>query len=200
METPGTSIAIVAILSYLLGSIPFGWLLTRFAGLGDIRNVGSGNVGATNVLRTGHKGIAAATLILDVAKGAAPVVALIVWPIGHADLGLMAGLAAILGHNFPVWLKFRGGKGFATSIGALLVIAWPVGLAYCIIWLVMLALFRYSSLATIIAFAIAPVFAFALTDKKVTALAIILAVLGVARHHANIRRLTRGEESKVGGA
>lgn len=199
METPGTTIAIIAILSYLLGSVPFALLLTRMAGLGDIRNVGSGNVGATNVLRTGNKGIAAATLVLDAAKGAAPVLALAVWPVGHADLGLMAGLAAVLGHNFPVWLKFRGGKGFATTIGALLAIAWPVGLAYCIIWLVMLALFRFSSLATIIALAVAPVFAFALADKKVTALAILLAVLGIARHHANLRRLIRGTESKVGG-
>ena len=198
VETPGTSIAIVAILSYLLGSIPFGWLLTRFAGLGDIRDLGSGNVGATNVLRTGNKGIAAATLILDAAKGAAPVLALSVWPAGHADLGLMAGLAAILGHNFPVWLKFRGGKGAATSIGVLLAIAWPVGLASIIIWLVMLALFRYSSLATLIALAVTPVFAFALADKKVTALVGLLAVLGIARHHANIRRLIRGAESKVG--
>ncbi len=200
METPGTTIAIVAILSYLLGSIPFGLLLTKFAGLGDIRNVGSGNVGATNVLRTGHKGIAAATLILDAAKGAAPVLALIIWPIGHADLGLMAALAAILGHNFPVWLKFQGGKGVATSIGALLAIAWPVGLAFCIIWLVMLALFRFSSLAAIIAFAVTPVFAYALADKKVTALVGLLAVLGIVRHHANIGRLLRGAESKVGGA
>ena len=199
METPGTTIAIIAILSYLLGSIPFGLLLTRMAGLGDIRNVGSGNVGATNVLRTGHKGIAAATLILDAAKGAAPVLALAVWPAGHADLGLMAGLAAILGHNFPVWLKFQGGKGVATSIGALLAIAWPVGLAFCIIWLVMLALFRFSSLAAIIAFAVTPVFAYALADKKVTALVVLLAVLGIVRHHANLRRLIGGTESKVGG-
>jgi glycerol-3-phosphate acyltransferase PlsY len=199
VETPGTTIAIIAILSYLLGSIPFGLLLTRMAGLGDIRNVGSGNVGATNVLRTGHKGIAAATLILDAAKGAAPVLALAVWPVGHADLGLMAGLAAILGHNFPVWLKFQGGKGVATSIGALLAIAWPVGLAFCIIWLVMLALFRFSSLAAIIAFAVTPVFAYALADKKVTALVVLLAVLGIVRHHANLRRLIGGTESKVGG-
>mgnify|MGYP003971466825 FL=1 len=199
METPGTTIAIIAILSYQLGSIPFGLLLTRMAGLGDIRNVGSGNVGATNVLRTGHKGIAAATLILDAAKGAAPVLALAVWPVGHADLGLMAGLAAILGHNFPVWLKFQGGKGVATSIGALLAIAWPVGLAFCIIWLVMLALFRFSSLAAIIAFAVTPVFAYALADKKVTALVVLLAVLGIVRHHANLRRLIGGTESKVGG-
>ena len=199
METPGTTIAIIAILSYLLGSIPFAYLLTRIAGLDDIRNVGSGNVGATNVLRTGHKGIAAATLILDAAKGAAPVLALIVWPVGHADLGLMAGLAAILGHNFPVWLKFQGGKGFATTVGALLAIAWPVGLSYCVIWLVMLALFRFSSLATITALAITPVFAFAAADKKVSALVGLLAVLGIARHHANLRRLIRGTESKVGG-
>ncbi|MFP6736091.1 MAG: glycerol-3-phosphate acyltransferase, partial [Rhodospirillales bacterium] len=117
MVSPGAAIAIVAILSYLLGSIPFGLLLTRIAGLGDIRDVGSGNVGATNVLRTGAKGIAAATLILDAAKGAAPVLALAFWQIGHADLGLLAGLAAVIGHNFPVWLKFKGGKGVATSIG-----------------------------------------------------------------------------------
>ena len=199
METPGAVLAILAILSYLLGSIPFGLLLTRFAGLGDIRDVGSGSVGATNVLRTGRKGIAAATLILDAAKGAAPVLALAFWQIGHADLGLLAGLAAVLGHNFPVWLKFKGGKGVATSIGALLAIAWPVGLAFCVVWLAAAALFRYSSLAAIIALVATPAAAWWLADRRVAALAGILGLLGLTRHHANIRRLIRGEESKIGG-
>ncbi|MEE2761646.1 MAG: glycerol-3-phosphate 1-O-acyltransferase PlsY [Pseudomonadota bacterium] len=191
--------AIVAILSYLLGSIPFSLLLTRLAGLGDIRTIGSGNLGATNVLRTGRKDVAVVTLILDTGKGAAPILALVFWPIGHADLVLLAGLAAIVGHNFPIWLKFRGGKGVATTIGAMMAIAWPVGLTFCGIWLLILALFRYSSLASLTALAITPVFAFALADKKVTAFAILLTVLGITRHHANIRRLTRGEESKIGG-
>jgi len=192
--------AVVAIFSYLLGSIPFSLLLTRLAGLGDIRTIGSGNVGATNVLRTGRKDVAAATLILDAGKGAAPILALAIWPIGHADLGLLAGLAAIVGHNFPVWLKFKGGKGVATTIGALMAVAWPIGLTFCTIWLVILALFRYSSLASLTALVITPVFAFALADKKVTAFAVFLAFLGITRHRANIRRLTRGEESKVGGS
>jgi len=200
VETPGAVLAIVAIVSYLLGTIPFGLLLTKFAGLGDIRDMGSGNVGATNVLRTGRKGIAAATLILDSAKGAAPVLMLAFWQTGHADLGLLAGLAAVLGHNFPVWLKFKGGKGVATSIGALLAIAWPVGLAFCVVWLAAAALFRYSSLAAIIALAATPVAAWWLVDRRVAALASILGLLGLARHHANIRRLLKGEESKIGGA
>jgi glycerol-3-phosphate acyltransferase PlsY len=190
---------IVALGSYLLGSIPFGLVLTRLAGLGDIRDMGSGNVGATNVLRTGRKGIAAATLILDAAKGAGPVLAVAFWVNCHGDLGLLAALAAVLGHNFPVWLKFRGGKGVATSIGALLAISWPVGLAFCVVWLAAAALFRYSSLAAIIAFAGTPLAAWWLADAKVAWLAGLLAGLGIARHHANIRRLLSGEETRIGG-
>ncbi|MAF48948.1 MAG: glycerol-3-phosphate 1-O-acyltransferase PlsY [Alphaproteobacteria bacterium] len=196
----GPTIWIVAILSYLLGSIPFGLVLTKLAGVGDIRDMGSGNVGATNVLRTGRKGIAAATLILDAAKGAAPVLVVAFWGTGHGDLGLLAGLAAVLGHNFPVWLKFRGGKGVATSIGALLAIAWPVGLAFCVVWLAAAALFRYSSLAAIIAFAGTPLAAWWLADARIAWLAGLLAILGIARHHANIRRLLSGEETRIGGS
>ncbi|NQV56558.1 MAG: glycerol-3-phosphate 1-O-acyltransferase PlsY, partial [Rhodospirillales bacterium] len=164
--------------SYLAGSLPFGLILTKMAGLGDIRQIGSGNVGATNVLRTGRKGIAATTLILDAAKGALPVLAVIYWPggLGHPDLALLAGLAAVLGHNFPIWLKFRGGKGVATTFGVLLAAAWPVGLAGFVVWLIAAALFRYSSLAAIIALALTPFAAWWLTSPRLAALAALLGV------------------------
>ena len=143
----GSAHILTAVLAYLAGSIPFGLLLARMAGLGDIRSIGSGNVGATNVLRTGRKGVAAATLLLDVAKGAVPVL------IAHRfslDLAIAAGLAAVIGHNFPLWLKFRGGKGVATSFGALAAVSWPAGVACLGVWLAVAAATRYSSLAAIV--------------------------------------------------
>src|SRR5688572_12052069 len=136
---------------YLLGSIPFGVVLTKLAGLGDIRQIGSGNIGATNVLRTGRKGLALATLLLDGGKGAAA--ALLFKALSGADAGMIAGFAAVLGHNFPVWLKFKGGKGVATSLGVLIAVAWPVGFLACITWVATASAFRYSSLAALIAFA-----------------------------------------------
>ena len=139
---------LAAAAGYLLGSIPFGLVLTRAAGLGDIRRLGSGNIGATNVLRTGSKALAAATLLLDGGKGAVAALALAPW---DAGLGLVAGFAAVIGHNFPVWLRFRGGKGVATTLGVLLAVAWPVGLLACLTWLVVAAVFRYSSLAALVA-------------------------------------------------
>ena len=187
---------ITALLAYLAGSIPFGLLLTHVAGVGDIRQIGSGNTGATNVLRTGRKGLAAMTLLLDAAKG----ILAVLFAAGHgADLAIVAGLAAVIGHNFPVWLRFKGGKGVATTIGVLLAIAWPVGLAAIGTWLLIAAVFRYSSLAALAAFALSPVYAFVWAGQDVLVLAAILAVLGIARHHANIRRLLKGEESKIGG-
>jgi glycerol-3-phosphate acyltransferase PlsY len=181
---------------YLLGSIPFGLLLTKFAGLGDIRSIGSGNIGATNVLRTGRKGLAAATLILDGAKGAAAVLAVLAF--ADREAGLVAGFAAVLGHNFPVWLHFRGGKGVATSLGALIAVAWPVGIGACLTWLVVAVLFRISSLAALAALGLAPLYAYVVNDKPASVLALGLVLLAIVRHRQNIRRLLRGEEPRIG--
>lgn len=181
--------------AYLLGSIPFGLLLTRAAGLGDIRQVGSGNIGATNVLRAGGKGLAAATLLLDGAKGA-----LAVWlarQIGP-DAAALAAVAAVIGHNYPVWLGFKGGKGMATALGALLVLAWPVWVLAGATWLLVAAVFRWSSLATMASIAAAPVYALWLADRERAAAALAIAVLVILRHHGNIRRLVTGTEPKIG--
>ncbi|MGA9011273.1 MAG: glycerol-3-phosphate 1-O-acyltransferase PlsY [Acetobacteraceae bacterium] len=181
---------------YLLGSIPFGLLLTRAAGLGDIRRVGSGNIGATNVLRTGNKALAAATLLLDAVKGAAAVL-IAVWWGGHAAI-LWAGAGAVLGHAFPVWLGFKGGKAVATSYGVLIAAAWPVGLCAGAVWLVVAALARMSSLAALASFALAPVLAAILGDATTVKLALVIAVLVFVRHHTNIRRLIAGTEPRIG--
>jgi glycerol-3-phosphate acyltransferase PlsY len=189
------------VLGYLLGSIPFGLLLTHAAGLGDIRAIGSGNIGATNVLRTGRKGLAAATLLLDGVKGAAAVL-IGLWLSGH-DAALWAGLGAVLGHLFPVWLGFKGGKGAATGYGVLIAAAWPVGLAAGVVWLLVAKTARISSLAALISFAAAPIIAavfirFGLADFGVVKLALAIAVLVFIRHHANIRRLLAGTEPHIG--
>jgi glycerol-3-phosphate acyltransferase PlsY len=187
---------VFALLGYLLGSIPFGLILTRLAGLGDIRRIGSGNIGATNVLRTGNKGLAAVTLLLDGAKGAAAVL-IAVWLGGRDAIG-WAGIGAVLGHAFPVWLGFRGGKAVATSYGVLIAAAWPVGIFAGGIWLVMAALSRISSLAALASFALAPVIAAVQADAAVVKLALVIAVLVFARHHTNIRRLIAGTEPRIG--
>lgn len=184
------------LIGYLLGAIPFGLLLTRAAGLGDIRAIGSGNIGATNVLRTGRKGLAAATLLLDALKGAAAV-GVAAWQSG-AEAALWAGLGAMLGHLFPVWLGFKGGKGVATAYGVLFAAAWPVGLASGATWLVVAALARRSSLASLTAMALAPAFALVLANPGVVKLALAIAVLVFVRHHANIRRLLAGTEPRIG--
>jgi glycerol-3-phosphate acyltransferase PlsY len=184
------------LLGYLLGAIPFGLLLTRAAGLPDIRTIGSGNIGATNVLRTGSKALAAATLVLDAGKGAAAV--LLAGQLAGRDAALWAGLGAVLGHLFPVWLRFNGGKGVATSYGVLIAAAWPVGLAAGAAWLIAAALLRRSSLAGLISFAVAPFLAWALADPGAVKLALAIAVLVYARHHANIRRLLAGTEPRIG--
>ena len=185
-----------ALLGYLFGSIPFGLILTRIAGLGDIRRIGSGNIGATNVLRTGNKGLAAATLLLDGGKGAAAVL-LACWLSGR-DAVLWAGIGAVLGHAFPVWLGFKGGKAVATSYGVLIAAAWPVGLCAGAVWLALAALGRMSSLAALVSFALAPIFAAVLADATVVKLALVIAVLVFVRHHANIRRLIAGTEPRIG--
>ena len=184
------------VLAYLLGSIPFGLLITRALGLGDLRSIGSGNIGATNVLRTGNKGAAAATLLLDAAKGAAAVL-LARWAFGETA-ALVAGLAAFLGHLFPIWLRFRGGKGVATFLGVTLALAWPAGLAACATWLAVAVLTRVSSLAALAAAAATPLWLAVFGRADAVWLGLALAVLVFIRHHANIRRLIRGSEPRIG--
>ncbi|MDE2198526.1 MAG: glycerol-3-phosphate 1-O-acyltransferase PlsY [Rhodospirillales bacterium] len=184
------------LLGYLLGAVPFGLLLTRAAGLGDIRHVGSGNIGATNVLRTGKRGLAAATLLLDGGKGAAAVL-LGGW-LGGIWGAVVAGLAAVLGHLFPVWLGFRGGKGVATGFGVLIALSPVVGLAAGAVWIAMAALLRISSLAALTSFAAAPLLAAWLAPRPVLWLALCVAALIYLRHHANIARLLAGTEPRIG--
>ena len=189
-------VGLAAVAGYLLGSIPFGLVLTRAAGLGDIRQIGSGNIGATNVLRTGRKGLALATLLLDGGKGA--IAALLAgWLAGESAM-LVAAFAAVLGHNFPVWLGFKGGKGVATTIGTLVAVSWPVGLACIGTWLAVAAVFRISSLAALVALAASPGFALAFAGPEYAIMAAGLAVLGFYRHKTNIIRLIRGEEPRIG--
>jgi glycerol-3-phosphate acyltransferase PlsY len=183
------------LLGYLLGSIPFGLLLTRAAGLGDIRKVGSGNIGATNVLRTGRKELAAATLLLDALKGVAPV--LIASQVGQVA-AVAAAAGAVLGHMFPIWLSFKGGKGMATAIGVMWGLSWPVGAIACAAWLVLAAAFRYSSLATLLSVVIAAVAAWFLATQYAAMLLTLLAPLIWARHHENVARLLTGSEPKIG--
>jgi glycerol-3-phosphate acyltransferase PlsY len=184
---------------YLLGSIPFGLVLTRLAGTQDIRTIGSGNIGATNVLRTGRKGLAAATLVGDALKGSVAVW-LATW-FGGPDLGVLAALGAFLGHLFPVWLNFKGGKGVATYIGVLLALAWPAAIFFCVAWIVVAALTRYSSLAALIASAATPVFLWWYQhDLQNAELFLVLSVLLWIMHRGNIARLVSGREGKIGGS
>lgn len=202
METFFNSYTLLAAaVGYLLGSIPFGLLLTHAAGLGDVRKIGSGNIGATNVLRTGHKGLAALTLLLDALKGTAAVL------IGHwlgAEGGvailasLVAGLAAFLGHVFPVWLGFRGGKGVATYIGVLLGADWRAAVGFCAVWLLVAVLTRYSSLSALIAALITPIGVWATGDRPTAILAALMSALLIYKHRANIRRLASGQEPRIG--
>ncbi|MCD1591837.1 glycerol-3-phosphate 1-O-acyltransferase PlsY [Qipengyuania citrea] len=193
-----TNLIWAALLGYLIGSIPFGLLLTKAAGMGDVRQIGSGNIGATNVLRTGNKGLAAGTLVLDLLKGFAPVaVAGHLW--GEVAMAFAAG-AAVLGHCFPVWLGFKGGKGVATNAGVAFGLAWPLGLAYAFVWLSILAIFRISSLAgmaaVVAAAAAAPLFGYPQFFPVLGAIALLIIYL----HRENIARLAKGEEPRVGGS
>jgi len=200
MPEPGTSLTLTLALlaGYLAGSIPFGLVLTRLAGLGDIRKIGSGNIGATNVLRTGNKPLAAATLILDAGKGGFIALALLL--AGFPQEAVLAGVAAVFGHNFPIWLGFKGGKGVATTLGVLTALSWPVGIVCCATWLVVAAIFRISSLSALVALALSPIYAWYLAPGMPMLIwaALVLTILSFIRHHANIRRLLTGEEPKIG--
>ena len=191
------SVLPTVIVGYLLGSIPFGVILTRIAGAGDLRSIGSGSTGATNVLRTGRKGLAAATLLLDMGKGFAAV-----WVAGHLPGGdyALAALVAVIGHCFPVWLKFRGGKGVATLMGVSLGLSWPIGAVYAVVWLGTLAITRVSSLAGMSAAVAAPIAALAFGHELYTIVLAQLALLVLWLHRANIARLRAGTEPEVGGS
>jgi glycerol-3-phosphate acyltransferase PlsY len=188
--------AAALLIGYLLGSIPFGLILTRCAGTPDIRAIGSGNIGATNVLRTGSKALAAATLIGDILKGTAAVLA-VRYALGP-DAALVAAAGALVGHIFPVWLGFKGGKGVATYIGLLIGLAWPAALAFCLIWLAVAALTRYSSLAGLVASAAMPPVLWFIADRRTATLFVFLTVLLWIMHRPNIARLLAGKESKIG--
>ncbi len=189
---------IAAIGGYLLGSIPFGLLLTKMAGLGDVRKIGSGNIGATNVLRTGHKKLAAATLLLDAGKAALGV--LLARYFFGESAAMIAGFSAFIGHIFPLWLGFKGGKGVAAMIGALMALSWPIGLIFCAIWLIMALTFRYSSLAALTGAAAAPILAWFLSGGALSLTATGLALLLFYRHSENIKRLLAGAEPKIGAS
>ena len=182
------------LVAYLLGSIPFGLLLTKFSGAGDIREIGSGNIGATNVLRTGRKGLAIATLLLDAAKGC---VAVLIGQSFGPDLAIIAAWGAVLGHLFPVWLKFKGGKGGATALGVGIGLVPILALYAGLTWLAVAILLRYSSLATLLAIAAAPIYAWLLGYHQIAEAFVPIALLIWLKHHSNIRRLLAGEESKI---
>ncbi len=192
----GTALAAALVGGYLLGSIPFGLIVTRLAGLGDIRSIGSGNIGATNVLRTGRKGLAALTLFGDFAKGFAAVLTAAPW---GPELSLAAGLGAFLGHLFPVWLRFRGGKGVATYLGVLAGVSLPAAAAFAAVWLGVAYLSRYSSLSALTAAFATPMMLGVLNGGPAIGLFTVLTSLIFLRHHENISRLLQGKESKIGG-
>ncbi|GFE64828.1 glycerol-3-phosphate 1-O-acyltransferase PlsY [Litoreibacter roseus] len=190
-----TVLLIVAALSYLLGSVPFGLVITRMFGLGDLRQIGSGNIGATNVLRTGSKPAAAATLLLDAGKGGVAV--LLARALVGEDAAQLAGLAAFLGHIFPIWLKFRGGKGVATYLGTLMALFWPAGIAACLTWLLIAYLFKISSVAALFTAVMVPAWLWTLGEPDMIALALALGLLVWMRHVANIHRLLEGTEPSI---
>jgi glycerol-3-phosphate acyltransferase PlsY len=188
-------IVLALVFGYLLGSIPFGLLITRAAGLGDVRNIGSGNIGATNVLRTGNKGLAAATLLLDALKGTA---AVLIAGRFASELGAWAGLGAFFGHLFPVWLGFKGGKGVATYLGVLIALAWQVALIFGVVWLAVAFLFRFSSLAALTAAVVVPIALYVLSTPQIAGLFALMSLIVIIKHRANIARLLAGTEGKIG--
>jgi glycerol-3-phosphate acyltransferase PlsY len=188
------SIILTGIIGYLLGSIPFGLLLTRLGGHGDIRAIGSGNIGATNVLRTGSKALAACTLALDIGKGFA---AVLIGALAEPGAALVAGGAVVLGHMFPVWLNFRGGKAVATALGVLIALAWPIAILAALLWLATAAIFHYSSLAALVAAAASIIVAAIMLEPARAVLIALIALLVILRHHENIRRLIAGTESPI---
>jgi glycerol-3-phosphate acyltransferase PlsY len=196
IESGALVLGLVALCGYLIGSVPFGLVITRALGLGDLRSIGSGNIGATNVLRTGNKAAAAATLLLDSGKGAAAV--LIARALLGEEAAQIAGGAAFLGHLYPVWLRFRGGKGVATFLGTVLALAWPVGIAACVAWLLTALVSRISSLSALVAAAASVPLAWALGHADIMLLCAGLAVLVFWRHRANIARLAAGTEPRIG--
>jgi glycerol-3-phosphate acyltransferase PlsY len=187
---------VALIVGYLLGSIPFGLLLTKLAGTEDLRSIGSGNIGATNVLRTGRKGLAAATLLGDALKGTLAVI--IAGYYGGPDAAMLAGLGAFLGHLFPVWLKFRGGKGVAVYIGILIGLFWPAAIVFCVIWLTTAVVTRYSSLAALVAGVVTPIFLWWFGHLALASLFAVLTLLLFYMHRENIKRLQAGTEGKIG--
>jgi glycerol-3-phosphate acyltransferase PlsY len=186
----------VFLLGYLLGSIPFGYLFSRLAGLGDIRKIGSGNIGATNVLRTGRKSLAALTLLCDAAKGFVPV--LLCRQYLGLEPALFAAAGAFLGHLYPVWLRFRGGKGVATYIGVITALYWPAGAFFCGLWLCIALVTRYSSLSALLAAVLTPIFVAVLAPGPLYLFLLVLSAILIAKHHQNIRNLISGHESKIG--
>jgi glycerol-3-phosphate acyltransferase PlsY len=187
---------VALILGYLLGSVPFGLILTKLAGTEDLRSIGSGNIGATNVLRTGRRGLAAATLLGDALKGTLAVV--LAGSYGGPDAAMLAGLGAFLGHLFPVWLKFRGGKGVAVYIGILIGLFWPAAIVFCVIWLTTAIVTRYSSLAALVASVVTPIFLWWFGHLALASLFAVLTLLLFYMHRENIRRLQAGTEGKIG--
>ena len=194
MESISQTYVLTAIIAYMALSIPFGLILVNITGAGNLREIGSGNIGATNVLRTGHKNIAIATLILDCGKGG---VTVIVAQSHGLDLAVISGVCSVVGHIFPIWLKFRGGKGVATVLGVLLAIAWQVGLTAVATWLIIAAIFRYSSLAAILALTLSTVYAWYLPDTNVSIMTTLIAGLSILRHKENMWRLIKGKENKI---
>jgi glycerol-3-phosphate acyltransferase PlsY len=194
--SPDLALPLALVLGYLLGSVPFGLILTRLAGTADLRSIGSGNIGATNVLRTGRKGLAAATLICDVLKGTVAV--LISGYYGGPNAAMLAALGAFLGHLFPIWLKFRGGKGVAVYIGILIGLFWPAAILFCVVWLAIAVISRYSSLSALVASLVTPIFLWWFGHLALAALFTVLTILLFYMHRENIWRLQAGTEGRIG--
>src|ERR1700704_930870 len=194
--SPSAFLPVALVLGYLLGSIPFGLILTKLAGTQDLRSIGSGNIGATNVLRTGHKGLAAATLLCDMLKGTAAV--LIAGYYGGPNAAILGGLGAFLGHLFPVWLNFKGGKGVAVYIGVLVGLFWPAAVVFCVLWLATAATTRYSSLSGLVASFVTPIFLWWFGHSALAALFVVLTLLLFYIHRENIKRLQAGTEGRIG--